>query len=69
MLRFIAMTINGGNAVDCDNSLRPAIDAQFLQDSRDVRFNGRLGHAQFEGNLFVEQTLAEHGQNTNLLRR
>src|SRR6185503_16416441 len=51
----------GGN-----HGLRPAFDAELLQDRRDMRLDGRLRHAELIGDLLVEQTLRQHHQHPHL---
>ena len=57
------------DAVDGDYRLRAAVDAELLQDSRDVRLDGGLRHAELEGDLLVEQPFAQHHEHAHLLRR
>src|SRR5581483_3254275 len=57
------------DAVDGDHRLRAAVDAELLQDGGDVRLDGGLRHAELEGDLLVEQPLAQHHEHAHLLRR
>src|SRR5436190_6009608 len=59
----------GADAVDGDDGLRAAIDPQLLQDGGDMRLDGRLGYAELEGDLLVEQALPQHHEHAHLLGR
>ncbi|MNG08886.1 hypothetical protein D3C84_922750 [compost metagenome] len=48
--------------------LSPGPHIQFTEYSRYVRLDGRFGNAEFISDLFVQQTLADHRQDTELLR-
>ena len=43
-------------------------DAELLHDRADVCFDGGFGHAQFGGDLFVEQPGGQHREDAKLLR-
>ena len=51
-----------------DHCLGAALDAEFLQDGRDVRLHGRFRDGEVIGDLLVQQTLGEHHQHAHLLR-
>ncbi len=52
-----------------NHRLGPALDAELGQDRRELRLHGRLGNAEFIGDLLVEQPLRQHHQDPHLLRR
>ena len=57
-----------GNFRRGDHRLRPAFDTEFLQDRGDVRLDRRFRHAEFVGDLLVEQAFRQHHQHAHLLR-
>lgn len=67
--RFVLTPVAAGDLRGHDDCLGAAFDAQFLQDGRDVRLDGGFRHAEFIGDLLVEETLREHHQHPDLLRR
>ena len=52
-----------------DHRLRAAVDAELLQDRRDMRLDRRLRDVELIGDLLVEQALGEHAEHPRLLRR
>ena len=52
-----------------DDGLRAALDSELLQDGGDMGLDRRFRHAEFVGDLLVEQTTRKHHQHPNLLRR
>ncbi len=51
-----------------DHGLGAAVDAKLQQDRRNMGLHGCFGHAEFIGDLLVEQAFAEHGKHAVLLR-
>jgi hypothetical protein len=51
-----------------DHCLCAAVDAELLQDRRDVGFHGRFRDAERVGDLLVEHPLGQHHQHAHLLR-
>ena len=60
--------IGGIQLADGDNGLRATIDTEFLEYRRYVSLDRRLRDTELEGNLLVEKALAQHEQDTHLLR-
>ena len=54
---------------DLNGRLGAAVNVQLAQDFGDMRLDGRLGHAEFVGDLLVLQTRADHVEHAQLLRR
>ena len=54
---------------DLDDRLGAAVDVELAQDFRDMRLHRRLADLQFVGDLLVQQALAQHLQDPQLLRR
>ena len=52
-----------------DHGLGAALDAELLQDRRDMRLDGRFRDAELVGDLLVEQAFRQHHQHPHLLRR
>src|SRR5437016_644579 len=55
-----------GDAGGDDDRLGAALDAELLQDRRDMGLDGRLRDAELIGDLLVEQTLRQHHQHAHL---
>ena len=59
----------GADPREKDNRLGAAVDAELVQHRRDMRLDGGFGHAEFIGDLLVEQPLGQHAEHPRLLRR
>ncbi len=54
LLEFFRMTVYCRNPVNCDHGLRAAVNAEFLQNRRDMRLHRGLRNGEFEGDLLVQ---------------